>query len=110
MYVLSMKWAMLVVSEVATVTFEFGLTAMPSGSTPTGTSPSISPFARSMTVTMRIVLIGDVEPLAFWVYREQFRVGSGIDLARHLERRRIDDSNLVVVAESTRRLPCSRAP
>jgi hypothetical protein len=49
---LSMTCAMLVLSEVATVYFESGLTPMPSGSTPTGISAFTSPLAVSMTVTM----------------------------------------------------------
>jgi len=49
--VLSMKCAMLVVSEVATVIFESGLTRMPSGSRPTEISARVSPLLRSTTVT-----------------------------------------------------------
>ena len=48
----SMKWAMLVVSEVVTRTVPSGLMPIPSGSTPTGTSAITVPFSRSMTVTM----------------------------------------------------------
>ena len=48
---LSMTCAMLVLSEVATVYLPSGLTVMPSGSTPTGTSASTSPVLMSMMVT-----------------------------------------------------------
>ncbi len=47
-----MTCAMLVLSEVATVNLESGLTPMPSGSTPTGISASTSPLLVSMTVTI----------------------------------------------------------
>ena len=49
--VVSMKWAMLVVSEVFTSTLPSGLMPMPSGSTPTGTSATIEFFSTSSTVT-----------------------------------------------------------
>ena len=48
---LSMTCAMLVDSEVATVNLPSGLTPMPSGSTPTGTSARMSPLLMSMMVT-----------------------------------------------------------
>ena len=50
--VVSMKCTMLVVSEVHISTFESGLTAMPSGSMPTETSPIAARFSRSITVTI----------------------------------------------------------
>ena len=48
----SMKCAMLVVSDVLTTHLPSWLTPMPSGSTPTGISDSIWPLAMSTTVTM----------------------------------------------------------
>ena len=48
----SMKCAMLVVSEVLTSTLPSGLTPMPSGSTPTGISFVTRPAARSRMETM----------------------------------------------------------
>ena len=47
----SMKCAMLVVSEVLTMVLPSGLTAMPSGSTPTGISVFTSLLPTSMAVT-----------------------------------------------------------
>ena len=47
----SMKWAMLVVSDVVTSTLPSGLMPMPSGSTPTGISASTESFSMSTTVT-----------------------------------------------------------
>src|ERR1700704_1990785 len=48
----SMKCAMLVVSEVLIKILPSGLMAMPSGSTPTWMSPTRARFSRSMTVTV----------------------------------------------------------
>ena len=48
----SMKCAMLVVSEVLTRVLPSGLTPMPSGSTPTGISVTFWPESTSTTVTM----------------------------------------------------------
>ena len=48
----SMKCAMLVVSDVLIRILPSGLSAMPSGSTPTWTSPSRARFSRSMIVTV----------------------------------------------------------
>ena len=48
----SMKWAMLVVSEVLMSSLPSGLTAMPSGSTPTWISLAMRPPGMSMTETM----------------------------------------------------------
>ena len=48
----SMKCAMLVVSDVLTSTFPSGLSPMPSGSTPTWTSPSRARRSISMIVTV----------------------------------------------------------
>ena len=50
--VVSMKCTMLVVSDVHISVLESGLTAMPSGSMPTDTSPIEARFSRSMTVTI----------------------------------------------------------
>ncbi len=47
----SMKWAMLVVSEVLTRIDPSGLNPIPSGSTPTGTSATTLFFSMSSTVT-----------------------------------------------------------
>ncbi|MNT41965.1 hypothetical protein D3C72_1783580 [compost metagenome] len=47
----SMKCAILVVSEVLTIVFPSGLMPIPSGSTPTGTSARTCLLSRSMTVT-----------------------------------------------------------
>jgi hypothetical protein len=47
----SMKCAMLVVSDVHSTVLPSGLTAMPSGSTPTGISDTIRPSAISSTET-----------------------------------------------------------
>ena len=47
----SMKWAMLVVSEVFTRTLPSGDSPIPSGSTPTGISASTLFFSMSMMVT-----------------------------------------------------------
>ena len=48
----SMKWTMLVVSDVHIRTLASGLTVMPSGSMPTDTSPVAARFATSMMVTI----------------------------------------------------------
>ena len=48
----SIRCAMLVVSEVLTTILPSGLTPMPSGSTPTGTSASTCRVSTSTTVTM----------------------------------------------------------
>src|SRR6516225_603660 len=50
--IVSMKCAMLVVSEVLIRIFPSGLSAMPSGSTPTWMSPILARFSRSITVTV----------------------------------------------------------
>ena len=47
----SMKCAMLVVSDVVTRSLPSGLMPMPSGSTPTGISASTVSFSMSTTVT-----------------------------------------------------------
>ena len=48
----SMKCAMLVVSDVLIRILPSGLIVMPSGSTPTWMSPTATRFSRSMTVTV----------------------------------------------------------
>ena len=48
----SMKCAMLVVSDVLIRILPSGLSVMPSGSTPTWMSPTRTRFSRSMTVTV----------------------------------------------------------
>src|SRR3981189_2063971 len=65
----SMKWAMLVVSEVLIKILPSGLMAMPSGSTPTWISPTRARFSRSMTVTVLSFSLATyrILPAASWV-------------------------------------------
>ena len=76
---------MLVLSEVATVYLESGLTPMPSGSTPTGISAFTSPRLGVHDGHHRVVLVGDVERAALGIDGHQLRVGTRVELARHLE-------------------------
>ena len=76
--VVSMKWAMLVVSEVLTRIVPSGLMPMPSGSTPTGTSASTVFVLHVDHRDHVVVLVGDVERIALRVQDEELRVGTGL--------------------------------
>ena len=95
----SMKCAMLVVSDVLIRILPSGLIAMPSGSTPTWMSPRRARFSRSMIGHRVVVLVGDVEDLAGGIQGEQFGIGPGGQGVHHLLRRGVDHLNGVVVAD-----------
>src|SRR3978361_1340471 len=81
----SMKCAMLVVSDVLMRNFPSGLIAMPSGSTPTWTSPTRARCCfGAFGGTGVVVLIGSVENLPRRILHEQFGIGPRGQGVRHL--------------------------
>ena len=70
----SMKWAMLVVSDVATTVLPSGLTPMPSGSTPTGDLGDRGLGAKIDYRDQIVVLVCDVESLAVGAEDKQIRI------------------------------------
>ena len=97
--VVSMKCAMLVVSEVLIRILPSGLMAMPSGSTPTWMSPSARALFEIDHGHRVVVLVGDIEHLAGGVLGEQFRVGPGGQGVDHRLRLGVDHLDGVVVAD-----------
>ena len=95
----SMKCAMLVVSDVLIRILPSGLIAMPSGSTPTWMSPSAHALFEIDDGHRVVVLVGDIEDLAGGILGEQFRIGTGGQAVHHLLGRGIDHLDLVVVAD-----------
>ena len=47
-----------------------------------------------------VVFVGDIENFAVGRNVEEFRIGAGIELARHLERIGVDHGDLAIVAEA----------
>ena len=74
---MSMKWARLATSDVATTSLPSGLTPMPSGSGPTLHFAG-DPAAREVEEGDRaMVLVGDVERAPSGLMREPLGVGAG---------------------------------
>ena len=96
--VVSMKWAMLVVSDVLTSTLPSGLMPMPSGSTPTGMSPRTLPLLDVDDGDEVVVLVGDVQRIAGGMQDEQLGVGAGRQRLHHLKGLGVVDLDDVVVA------------
>ena len=94
----SMKCAMLLVSEVQITNLPSGLTAIPSGSTPTWMLAVLRARFHIDDRDGVIVLVGDVEKLAAWTEGEELRIGTGWQIAGDFLGLRVDDLDRVVVA------------
>src|SRR5262245_8425318 len=114
----SMKCAMLVVSDVATKSLPSGLIPRPSGSTPTGISATTVPFSASPALRLLVdrdlrhpgvlfdvhgghevvVLVGDVERVAGWMQDEELGVLPGPQGFHELHGLGVVDLHIVVVA------------
>ena len=94
----SMTWAMLVDSDVATAWAPSGLKAMPSGSMPTGISASTLPEAISATETMASSSLAMNMRLPLGSTSRYSGIGEGRNAAHDLELGRVDDVDRVVIA------------
>ena len=94
----SMKCAMLVVSEVLTSHLPSGLMPMPSGSTPTGISPTTSPRVDVDDGDEVVVLVGDIEVLAVGIERESLGIGAARQGALERVAVEVEHVDIVVVA------------
>ena len=100
----SMRWAMLVVSDVLTTIVPSGLTATPSGSTPTGNWANTLRVATSIAVKSGVVFVRDEQELPVRAQAQLLRVGAGRQLADLLQGFRVDNRDRIVVAGANEHL------
>ena len=96
----SMRWAMLVVSEVLTTIEPSGLTATPSGSTPTGNSAHHLAGRSVDGGQSASFFVGDENELPIGAHAQLFRVGPRRQFADLLQGLCINNRNRIVVAET----------